>query len=151
MLSDVLNQLLLCVLRVKLGQEMKGDWFLLGHIVVQNLQQNSISQTVSCQAPDIPRRCMAGEEDYISIQLTVFTNNVRDTEWDTEYQPAHQSTSARPSVAEIYLLVHLDPGYSVFDIILEPEKPRLSQSQSPAHKIKKIFPLPFDLKNRIAA
>lgn len=90
---------------------------------------------------------MAGEEDYISIQLTVFTNNVRDS----EYQPAHQSTSASPSVAEIYLLVHLDPGYSVFDIILEPEEPRLSQSQSPAHQIKKIFSLPFDLKNRIAA
>lgn len=39
MLCDVLHQLLFGVFRVKLGQEVKGDRFLLWYLLVQNLGQ----------------------------------------------------------------------------------------------------------------
>lgn len=41
MLCDVLHQLLFSVLRVKLGQEVKGDWFLLRNLLIQHLRQHS--------------------------------------------------------------------------------------------------------------
>lgn len=41
MLRDVLHQLLFSVLRVKFGQEVKGDWFLLWNLLIQHLQQHT--------------------------------------------------------------------------------------------------------------
>ena len=39
MLGDVLYQLLLCIFRVKLGQEVKSYWFFLRHLLIQNLRE----------------------------------------------------------------------------------------------------------------
>lgn len=44
------------------------------------------------------------------------------------------------------LLVHLQPGHCVLDVIAQTKKPRLPQSQSSAHQVKKVFPFPLDLK-----
>lgn len=44
------------------------------------------------------------------------------------------------------LLVHLQPGHCVLDVIAQTKKPRLPQSQSSAHQVKEVFTFPFDLK-----
>lgn len=44
------------------------------------------------------------------------------------------------------LLVHLQPGHCVLDVVAQAKKPCLPQSQSSAHQVKKVFPFPLDLK-----
>lgn len=124
MLCDILDELLLSIFRVKLGQEVKGDRFLLRYLLIQNLQQwikeISISISFSCllQILDINNVYMAYGcwQDQYNIRIT-------------------------------YPLFHLQPSNCVLDIVLEPKEPCLPQSQSSAYQVKKVFSFPPDLKH----
>lgn len=52
-LCDLLDQLLLCVLRIKFGQEVKGDGLLCWNIVIQNLWDTRAIQ-LPLPAPSAP-------------------------------------------------------------------------------------------------
>lgn len=70
MLRDLLNQLLLGILRIKFGQEVKGDWLFLRNIVIQHLH-NYRAKAAAMLAPVPPllpsKNLLQGAYKYFSL------------------------------------------------------------------------------------
>lgn len=53
MLRDILHKLFFSILRVKPGQEVKGDRLLLWYLLIQNLQQCTTEMNIHSVEPSI--------------------------------------------------------------------------------------------------
>lgn len=74
-LRDLLDQLLLCVLRIKFGQEVKGNGLLCWNIVIQNLRD---TKAVQLPLPAPSARSLAAKR---SLQIsTSFVKQFRHLE-----------------------------------------------------------------------
>lgn len=69
MLGDFLDQLLLCILRVKFGQEVKGDGLLCWNIMIQNLWD---TRAVQLLFPTSSALSLGAETQLPSAQISTF-------------------------------------------------------------------------------